>query len=69
MSKSTFKKFKKNDYFYEDEDEDYYDNPRNRVNKKESKRLERALKTKDINALVEEDYIDDYDEWPEDERR
>jgi hypothetical protein len=68
MSKSTFKKFKKNDYSYEDDDEDYYyDNPKNRVNKKESKRFERALKTKDIDALVEED--DYYDEWPEDERR
>lgn len=60
MSKSTFKKFKKNDYSYEDEDDEYYDNPRNRVNKKESKRLERALKTKDIHALIEEE--EDYDD-------
>jgi hypothetical protein len=61
MSKSTFKKFKKNDYSYEDDDEDYYhDNPKNRVNKKESKRLERALKTKDIDALIEDE--EDYDE-------
>jgi hypothetical protein len=70
MSKSTFKKFKKNDYSYDDEDDEYYDNPRNKVNKKESKRFERALKTKDVRALVEdEDYVDEYDEWPEDERR
>jgi hypothetical protein len=61
MSKSTFKKFKKNDY-YEDEDDTYYDNPRNRVNKKESKRIERALKTKDIDALVEEEDNYDYDD-------
>lgn len=59
MSKSTFKKFKKNDYSYEDEDDEYYDNPRNRVNKKETKRLERALKTKDINALIEEEDFED----------
>lgn len=65
MSKSTFKKFKKNDYSYEDEDEEYYDNPRNRVNKKESKRLERALKTKDINALIEEEDFEDEDYYYE----
>ncbi len=59
MSKSTFKKFKKNDYSYEDDEEEYYDNPRNRLNKKESKRFERALKTKDIHALIEEDDFED----------
>ena len=55
MSKSTFKKFKKNDYSYEENEDEYYDNPRNRVNKKEIKRFERALKTKDITALIEDD--------------
>jgi hypothetical protein len=65
MSKSTFKKFKKNDYSYEDEDDEYYDNPRNRVNKKETKRLERALKTKDINALIEEEDFEDEEHYYE----
>jgi hypothetical protein len=55
MSKSTFKKFKKNDYSYEENEDEYYDNPRNRVNKKEIKRFERAIKTKDITALIEDD--------------
>jgi len=65
MSKSTFKKFKKNDYSYDDDEDEYYDNPRNRVNKKESKRLERALKTKDINALIEEEDFEDEDYYYE----
>ena len=65
MSKSTFKKFKKNDYSYDDDEDEYYDNPRNRVNKKESKRLERALKTKDINSLIEEEDFEDEDYYYE----
>lgn len=65
MSKSTFKKFKKNDYSYDDDEDEYYDNPRNRVNKKESKRLERALKTKDINALIDEEDYEDEDYYYE----
>ena len=52
MSKSTFKKFKKNDYSYDDE-EDY--NPRAQFDKHKAKRIDRALKTKDISALVEDD--------------
>lgn len=60
MSKNNLKKFKKNDYSYDDE-EDFYDNPKNRVNKRELKRFERALKTKDISVLIEEDE-DSYEE-------
>ena len=60
MSKQTIKKFRKNDYSYDD-NEEYNDNPKNRINKYEAKRVDRALKTKDISALLEED--DDFDEW------
>ncbi len=62
MSKSTLKKFKKNDYSDHDE---YNDNPRERENKRKAKRVERALKTKDISALIEDedqDFIDDVSE-------
>lgn len=66
MSKSTLKKFRKNDYSDNDE---YYDNPRERINKHKEKRVERALRTKDISSLVEDDYDDgdDYQfEWNRD---
>ena len=60
MSKSSFRKFKKNDYFH-DEDE-FHDDVRNRMNKRHEKRVERALRTKDISALVEdEDQDQEYD--------
>ena len=52
MSKSALKKFKKNDY---SDREEYHDDPRERENKRNSKRVERALRTKDISSLIEED--------------
>mgnify|MGYP003704448325 CR=1 FL=1 len=58
MSKSALKKFRKNDYSDHDE---FRDDPREREQKRNSKRVERALKTKDISSLVEED--EDNDEW------
>jgi len=54
MSKSTFKKFRKNDWSYDDEEE-YSDNRSNYLEKKKQKRVDRALRTKDITALVEDD--------------
>lgn len=62
MSKSSLKKFKKNDYTDHDE---YNDDPRERENKRKAKRVERALRTKDISALIEDedqDFIDDVSE-------
>jgi hypothetical protein len=62
MSKSALKKFKKNDYSDHDE---YHDDPREKENKRKAKRVERALRTKDISALIEDedqDYIDDVSE-------
>jgi hypothetical protein len=58
MSKSALKKFKKNDY---SDHEEFHDDPRERENKRKAKRVERALRTKDISALIEddEDFIDD----------
>ena len=52
MSKQTIKKFRKNDW---SDDEEFSDNPRNRINKHLEKRVDRALRTKDISALIEED--------------
>ena len=62
MSKSSLKKFKKNDYSDHDE---YHDDPRERENKRNAKRVQRALRTKDITALIEDedqDFIDSISE-------
>jgi len=52
MSKSAIKKFKKNDYSDRDE---FHDDPREREQKRNAKRVERALRTKDISAFVEDE--------------
>jgi hypothetical protein len=64
MSKSALKKFRKNDYTDHDE---FHDDPRERENKRKSKIVERALRTKDISAFMEdEDFIDDLNNnWKE----
>lgn len=62
MSKSALKKFKKNDY---SDHEEYRDDPREKENKRKAKRVERALRTKDISALIEDedqDFVDDVSE-------
>jgi hypothetical protein len=60
MSKQTLRKFKKNDFSF-DEDEEYVDH-KNKIDKRKQKRFERALKTKDISALIETDELmDDWD--------
>jgi hypothetical protein len=62
MSKQNVKKFKKNDFSYEEEDN--YDNRSYYLEKKKQKRIEKALKTKDISGLLEEDEDDYYeDDW------
>jgi hypothetical protein len=60
MSKSALKKFKKNDYSDHDE---YRDDPRERENKRKAKRVERALRTKDISSLLEEEDDEDFAPW------
>jgi len=52
MSKSAIKKFKKNDYSDRDE---FHDDPREREQKRKAKREQRALRTKDISAFMEEE--------------
>lgn len=52
MSKSALKKFRKNDYTDHDE---FHDDPRERENKRKAKIVERALRTKDISALLEDE--------------
>jgi hypothetical protein len=53
MSKQQIRKFRKNDYSYDDDS--YEDNPRSRQDKRQLKRQERALRVKDISALVEDE--------------
>ena len=71
MSKSNFKKFRKNDWSYDDEEE-YSDNRSNYLEKKKQKRVDRALRTKDISALVEDDedetgFEENYSKFEEDD--
>lgn len=56
MSKSALKKFRKNDYSDHDE---FQDNPKEREQKRNAKRVERALRTRDISSLIEDE--DDLD--------
>jgi len=50
MSKQTYKSMRKYEY------DDYYEeDTRNKKNKREERRLQRALRTKNIKELVEED--------------
>lgn len=57
MSK-TSKKFKKNDYSYEEEEEIF--DIKTKVDKRKQRRFDRAIKTKDISALIEnDDYFED----------
>lgn len=60
MSKSALRKFKKNDFSHDDE-EDFLE-VKNKVDKRKQRRFERALKTKDISAILENDeFEDDWD--------
>jgi hypothetical protein len=64
MSKQI-KKFRKNDYSYDEEDQ--IETRSNYLEKKKAKLVNRALRTKDISSLLEDedDYIDEYENWPE----
>ena len=57
MSKQL-KKFRKNDYY---DDPEVFDNRSTYLERKSKRRTERALRTKDISALVEEDGVDPLD--------
>jgi hypothetical protein len=57
MSKQTLRKFKKNDYSFDDE-EDYVDH-KNKVDKRKQRRFERAIKTKDISLLIDNEEFED----------
>jgi len=67
MSKQQIKKFRKNDYSYDDEEDYYSNNSKNFVDKRKEKRVERALRTKDISALVEDE--DEWDDYENEDRR
>jgi hypothetical protein len=59
MSKQNIKKFRKNDFSYDDNEEENYDYRNSYIEKKKQKRIEKALKTKNIQDLLDED---DYEE-------
>lgn len=62
MSKNGFKKFKKNDFSYEEDE--MVEKPRSHyLDRKKERRVQRALKTKDISILLDDEYNDegDYD--------
>jgi hypothetical protein len=66
MSKQ-FRKFRKNE-FYDDENENFVIRS-NYLERRNEKRVERALRTKDISALTEEEIEDDEDwDYQEDRR-
>ena len=61
MSKNSFKKFKKNDYSYEEEE--YEDKPRSHyLDRKKQRRMERALRTKDVSILIEDDLDEEFND-------
>ena len=55
MSKQTIKKFRKNDW---NDDQEYQDNRSNYLEKKKQKRVDRALRMRDVSALIEDDEDD-----------
>jgi len=57
MSKQTLRKFKKNDYSFDEEEEQFY--LKNKVDKRKQRRFDRAIKTKDISLLVDNDEFED----------
>lgn len=57
MSKSSLRKFKKNEYSYEDEEDNF--DFKNKVDKRKQRRFERAIKTKDISILVDNEEFED----------
>jgi len=59
MSKSNLKKFRKNEYSYDDVE--VYDNRSTYLERKNKRRTDRALRTMDISALVAEDGVDPED--------
>ena len=59
MSKSAIKKFRKNDFSH---DEDDMNDTRKRFDKRKDKRVERALKTKDISTLIHIEENDDFED-------
>ena len=58
MSKSALRKFKKNDFSHDDEE--VFIEVKNKVDKRKQRRFERAMKTKDISVLIENEDIDDW---------
>lgn len=60
MSKQL-KKFRKNEYY--GDDEEIYEYRSTYLERKSKRRTERALRTKDISALVEDDELDEFEAY------
>lgn len=60
MSKTFTKKINKH---REEKEEDYYGHVRHNFDKSKKKRFDRALKTMDIDTLMDEDIYEYGDEW------
>ena len=57
-------KYKKTNKYYDDyDDEEVNERPKNQIDKRKARRIERALKTKDIDALLEDEELDDFEEY------
>ena len=59
MSKQSLKKFRKNNFY---EDNEVHDNSKKYLDKRKEKRFDRALRTRDVTVLLDEkDGIDPID--------
>ena len=54
MSKQNFRKFRKNDWY---EDEEYVVDKRSKKDKRSERRLARALRTKDFSEVIMQDML------------
>ena len=62
MTKTKFKSYKSNDRYGDDEDEEFETNSRNKVDKRSARRFDRALRTRDVSALIEDEEELDFPE-------
>ena len=62
MNKQKIKKFRKNDW--SSDEEGYEEDARSRKNKHADRRLDRAIRTKDVSAFNEEEDPEAWKWWP-----
>jgi hypothetical protein len=57
MSNQKIRKFRKNDW----SEDEYPEDNRNRKDKRKERRFERALRTKDISAIIDDPFAEEWD--------